>query len=260
MIADQNIFHFDLSPAELRWLSGALGILQLPLFDDSFFGSSLSAQQIMIREAQDSLQQRNLIRRVPKQGWQVDRTPAMIAQWLGSAASMLSIDIHTPSASTRHARVFVENETSMHVTVEKDRYHFSLAPSRVTMVDYILEQLGVSLLDMETAGEEYRLPQPITVLRSMWTDATLAAKMLRVARMASMDIRSLLAWGASLNWIVAFHPIQLSVEGSSSQTQAILCGSMRRCWSGYIDVRSDHVVTLSPIEMEAIRSLILNVL
>jgi hypothetical protein len=260
MTTENLSFHFELSPAELHWLSGAFGFMHLPLTSDSISRLSLEPRKDAIRSAQDSLQHRNLIHRVPGQGWQVDRLPAAIVRWLGSATTTLLLDYYSHSQVPHQAQIFTESERIMHITVEEDKYCFLFLPDRQALIHYLLDQFGASLQNHEPAATKFTLPQPVTVFRSAWTDSALAAKMLKVIQFETKEIKSLLTWAGSLEWVVTLKQAQIEAKAAGKKRQAVLCGNEKGYWAGELDGDVDSPVTLSPVNMEKIRALIYSLL
>ncbi len=253
-------FSLKLSPAELHWLAGAFGVISLPLLEDPLRSFTASQQKPMLVQALGSLQERGLIRGSARAGWQVDRLPAAVIQWLGSAANMLVLDVHTNSGIARRAQVFSEEGASMHVSVEEGQFHFLFLPDRKAVSDYLLDRLGASFLDPKPAADTYAFSQPATILRAAWKDHVLAAEMLKVTRLKPKAIKSLLTWAESLEWVVALTRVPIEAKKTGEQSQAFLCGNRNGCWAGRVDGSPDEPVTLSSMNIEETRALIENTL
>lgn len=255
-----TLFSFKLSPTELHWLAGAFSITSLPLPEHPFHSIKAVQQKPQLLQGLNSLRERGLVRGSAATSWQVDRLPAAIVNWFGSAARMLILNVHARDGGVRRAHVCTENDVSVYVTVEGDTYHFLFFPNCGALTEYLLDQFGASFSDPRTAAAQYAFPQPVTILRSAWTDASLAAKMLKVSRLKPKEIKSLLAWAGSLEWIVTLDHIQLDGEEAGRDSQTILCGNRQRCWSGRAGGDSDEAVTLSPINLVETQALIQNLL
>jgi hypothetical protein len=248
-------FLLQLSPLELRWLAASFGILHLPVLDDPLRHVPNSQLTDEFKNSMNSLETRGLVSRASS-GWQVDRLPAAILKWLGSAAVMLVVDLHLRAGLSRRIQVFTQDDVCMLVSLEDGKYHFLFLPGRMASSDHLLDQFGASSADPEPAPANYTISQPVTILRTAWTNPALAGQMLKVSRFEPGMIESLLAWAASLEWIIALNRIQLEGEEAGSKDQAIVCGSSHGRWSGRVSGNADDAVTLSSIALNEIRDLI----
>lgn len=246
---------FQLSPLELNWLAGAFGITRLPLIDDPLrhIANSQLAEEAKVGLA--SLQSRGLIQRASG-GYQVDRLPAAIVKWLGSSAGMLILDVHTRHGISRHAQVFTEEDASMSVSLEEGNYQFLFLPGHRAVSEYVFNQAGASFADQKGASAQYALSQPVTILRTVWTDPSLAGKMLKVIGLKPKETKPLLAWAESLEWIVTLNHVQLVGEKAGEERNVTLCGNKQQCWAGCVDGAVDKAVVLSSINMQEARSLV----
>jgi len=253
-------FHFKLSPAELHWLAGAFGLAHLPLLDTPVHNLPTSQfKEAELKNGLASLQSRGLISHASV-SYQVDRLSAAVIKWLGSAASMLLLDVHTRSRTSHRAQVFSEEDASMYVSLEDEKYQFLFLSGRRAVSDYLLDQVGASFADLKTATAKYALSQPVTILRTAWTDPSLAANMLKVTGLKPKEIKHLLAWAESLEWIVTLNHVQLEVEEIGKERKAILCGNKQGCWSGGIEGKAEDRITLTPISLREAHPLIENLL
>jgi len=244
-----------LSPLELHSLAGSFGIIRLPLLDDPLRHTPNSQLADDLKNGMDSLESRGLVSRVSS-GWQVDRLPAAIVKWLGLASNMLVVDLQLRAGLSRRAQVFTQNDVCMQVSLEDGTYQFLFLPGCTVLSDHLLDWFGASFVDLKPGSVNYALSQPITILRAAWTNPALAGKMLKVTRLKSKEIKPLLTWAESLEWIVALNHIQLEGEEAGSKDQAILCGTRHGCWSGRVYGNTDDAVTLSPVTLDEIRDLI----
>lgn len=246
---------FQLSPLELNYLAGAFGIIRLPLIDDPLRHIPNSQLAEEVKAGLASLQSRGLIQRASG-GYQVDRLPAAIVKWLGSSAGMLLLDIHTRHGISRHAQVFTEEDVSMFVSLEEGNYQFLFLPDHRTVSEYVFNQASASFADPKGASAQYTLSQAITILPTVWTDPSLAAKMLKVIGLKPKEIKPLLVWAESLEWILALKNVQLLEGEIGIKRSVILCGNKQKCWAGHVDEEANKAIILHPISIRAARSLI----
>jgi len=250
---------FQLSPLELHWLAGALGVARLPLSDDPLRHIPNSRLETQLQNGLTSLQSRGLISQASGT-YQVDRLPAAIVKWLGSAASVLIVDVHMRNGISRHAQVFTEQDTSMSVSLEDGNYQFLFLPTGRAVSDYVLNQAGASFADLKTAAAKYALSQPVTVLRAAWKDASLAARMLKVVGIQSKEAQSLLAWAASLEWMVALDHVQINGKDAAGAGKAVLCGTSQKSWLARMDGQPDETAIFSPVNSQTTHASIQNLL
>jgi len=253
-------YEFQLTPEELFWLAKAFQInsLRLPQNPLAKFGAHETKE--ILNRAQESLNRRSLIQPSDGGAWQVDRLPAAIVRWLGSEVNMLTLEAHTPNGVSRYARVFSEHEVDMFVKLDRDGYHFVFLQDREATSTYLLDWFDASFLHTKIATEKYMILQPVTIMRSAWNDPALATKMLTVTGQKPKDIKSILAWMKTLEWVLTFNRVDLEEEKARIKSQTIFCGNKQKAWSGDLDQSSDDAVMLSPINLESIRSVISNLL
>ncbi len=251
----ETSFDFPLSPAELHWLAGAFGLIRLPLPDDPLRYMPFSQREIELKKAVASLGARGLISQTSA-GYQVDRLPAAIIQWLGSAANMLKLDIHARSGIARRAQVFSREGMSMYVSLEEERFHFLFLPDGQAVSDYLLNQLGAAFLDPKPAAVKFAFSQPITILCAAWKDRVLAAKMLEVTHLKAKEIKPLLVWAESLEWVATLTQVQLEGKEAMEKSQTLLCGNKHGCWAGRVDSNPDEPVQFSSMNEKETRTLL----
>lgn len=198
---NSSAYRFTLSPAELHWLCGSFGYMQLPLPADTFAKLTFNEKEAELRSAQDLLQRRGLIQRVPGQGWQVDRVPAAAVRMLGSGANRFNFEMIKRSGATRHAQIVADTDIYMRVTLEDDSYHFLFSADKAPLVDELLNWLGASTPHPQPAFTAYTLPQPMTFLPIAWTDPALATKILKTHGQKTKEIKTALAWAETLDWV-----------------------------------------------------------
>jgi hypothetical protein len=250
---------FQLSPLELHWLADAFGVARLPLSDDPLRHVPDSRRKTEVQNGLTSLESRRLISRASS-GYQVDQLPAGIIQWLGSATGMLILDVYTCNGISRHAQVFTQEDTSMSVSLEEGNYQFLFLPTGRAVSDYLLKQVGASFADPKAAAPKYALSQPVTILRAAWKDPSLAGRMLKVIGIKPKEAQSLLAWAASLEWILALDHIQIRGKDDQGGRKAVLCGTSQTSWLADMDGQPDEIAGFSPVNSQTAHTAIQHLL
>jgi hypothetical protein len=245
----EMIYSFELSPAELHWLAGALGITKLPV------PTTEGQEKPHLADGLRSLQERNLVRKSGSNDWQVDNLPFALVHWLASAADMVVMEMRKRSGISSRGYIFKEHGAGMYITMEKSRYRFMLAPDKETISAWVLDLLGVSSPEPGLEAANYRFAQPDTILQSAWADPTATAKMLRVSGLQPGETESVIAWVGTLDWILSLKQLSLGGGEPEGGCQAILCGTAHCCWAAYLDAAADQdadFIAINVDEMHAI--------
>lgn len=247
-------FHFELSSAELRWLASAFGVTRFPLRGSAL--NSLPEIQIKVelKKGLESLNDRGLVQRVSA-NWQVDRLPSAIINWLGSATSMLILNIHSCEKPSSSLQIFIEQDANMVVENQDDTYRFLFLPGQKELTDHLLEKMGASIADRKQAPVKYSLSQPVTVLRTAWKDPSLAEQILKVIGLDPKASKTLLAWTGSLKWVASLEWGSIEAGSFTENRQAFLCGNSQGIWAGRSDKKiGDDLIELSPVTLEEMRN------
>ncbi|MFZ5903236.1 MAG: hypothetical protein ACOYZ8_06780 [Chloroflexota bacterium] len=230
MKRDAGLFPFDLSRAELHWLAGALGIARLPLPEVAPAGLSPSQLESLQKDGHASLLTRGLLRPSPGFGWQVERLPAALVQWIASAPSLLRLE-HIPKDGTpRRAHLFTSGNQGLFLEMDGDTAHFIVYKSLPLLQNAALRWL--SLPTRSQASTSYFLPQPLTFIPNAWKDPQLAARFLGERGTNPKTIKSTLAWVSTLEWAAALSQVKLERQGNSLLNQYDLCGNGKSTWGG----------------------------
>jgi hypothetical protein len=224
-----GVFYFDLSLAELHWLAGAFGISYLPLPDDAMSGRTLSQLEAEQKNGHASLLTRGLVRPSPSFGWQVDRLPTAIIQWLASAQSLLRLEHIPKSGSTRRIHIFTMGEQGISVEMNTDTAHFTLYETRAMLIESMIQWLAISPATKKSK-KNYQLPQPQTFLPAAWENLNLAETMLKTAGIAIK--KDSITWINSLEYVASFSRLELSGGESKTVNQFTICGDKKSAWGG----------------------------
>ena len=250
-----DIFSFELSVAELHWLAGAFAMTRLPLPEDPSRFLTAEEWKLQLAQAPATLQEHGFLTGSAQTGWQVDRLPGAIVRWLGSARTMLRLDVYASDGSTRCANIFSEGNACMQLILTGNAYKIVLFPDRIPMINHFLERLGISQIESPNMVTKYQCPQPLIIMATAWKDLPLATKMLMRTGLRPEDIQSTLAWAGTLDWIASLSPIQLN-ENIGTENQTILCGSGHDIWLAETGQAANDIVVFSPIDLEGIRNTI----
>ncbi len=251
-----GIFHFDLSLAELRWLAGALSISHLPLPDDVISGRTLSQLEAEQKNGHASLLTRGLVRPSPSFGWQVDRLPTAIIQWLASAQSLLRLDHILKSGTTRRVHIFTMGEQGMSVEMNADTAHFTLYEPPTMLIESAILWLALSPATKKSE-KSYQLPQPRAFLPAAWQNPNLAESMLKTAGIAIK--KDSITWMNSLEYFASLSRVELSGEENKTVSQFVICGDKKSTWGGTSEENSEKV-SFVPMTMKKITATMDNLL
>jgi hypothetical protein len=235
-----GVFHFDLSLAELRWLAGAFSISHLPLPDDAIGGRTLSQLEAEQRNGHTSLLTRGLVHASPSFGWQVDRLPTAIIQWLASAQSLLRLEHIPKNGAPRRINIFTMDEQGMSVEMNADAAHFTLYETRAMLIESALGWLALSSVTKKSA-KTYQLPQPQSFLPAAWKNPKLAEKMLKTAGIAAK--KDVITWVNSLEYVASLSRVELSEN--KILDQFVICGDKKSVWGG-----SGEKISFAPMTMK----------
>lgn len=231
MKSDAGLFPFDLSRAELHWLAGAFGIARLPLPDLAPAGLSPAQLESLQKDGHASLLTRGLLRPSPGFGWQVERLPAALVQWIASAPSLLRLE-HIPKAGTvRRAHLFTAGEQGLSLEMEGETARFVLYESLPLLREAALRWLSLPAKSKPTPFS-HTIPQPLTFLPAAWRDSQLAARILKERGVNPKTAKSALDWAASLEWVAALSAVKLEGDRNTLLKQFAFCGDGKSLWGG----------------------------
>ena len=233
MKRDAGVFPFDLSRAELHWLAGAFGIASLPLPPSGDAPSGLSPSQMEARQKNGhaSLLTRGLIRPSPGFGWQVERLPAALLQWISSAPSLLRLERIPKDGAAQRIHLFTAGDQGLSLEMDDDTARFVIFQTR-----RLLQESAVRWLALPAGAKKsttaHDLPQPITFLPTTWKDSQLASRILKEQGMNTKTAKSTLAWAVSLEWVTALSKVKLEGQRNVLANQFVLCGNAKSIWGG----------------------------
>lgn len=230
MKREAGAFAFDLSRAELHWLAGAFGIASLPLPDDAPAGLSPAQSESRQKEGHASLLTRGLLRPSPGFGWQAERLPAALVQWIASAPSLLRLERIPKNGTPRRAHLFTQGDHGLSLEMDGDSARFVIYESLPLLRNMALRWL--SLPAKAKASASHSIPQPLTFLPAAWKDPQLAARILEERGMNPKAVKSALAWISTLQWVGAVSQVKLEGRNNSILRQVVLCGDKKSAWGG----------------------------
>lgn len=245
-----GVFQFDLSRAELFWLAGAFGISSLPLPDATI--ERLTHDQLEQRQkaGHASLLTRGLIRPSPGFGWQIERLPAALVQWISSAPSLLRLEHTSKGGSVRRIHLFTADDQGLSVEMDGDAARFVIFQSRRRLQKSAITWLSLPVKTKKSAGS-HELPQPLTFISTAWKDPILAARILKEQGFNAKTAKSTLDWVASLQWVAVLSKVKLEGYKNTLTDQFALCGDERSMWGG---VTSEQKVSFINIAEKAINA------
>ena len=237
-------YPFELSLAELHWLAGAFGISSLPLPDKMFGGLTLPQLEERQKNGHASLLTRGLIRPSPGFGWQVERLPAALLQWISSAPSLLRLERIPKDAPARSLHLFTADAQGLSLEMEDDTARFILFQTRRLLQESVMRWLSLPAKAKKSAIV-HDLPQPITFLPAAWNDPALAARILKERGLNAKTAKSALVWVASLEWVTALSKVTLEGNRNTVADQFALCGDEKSIWGGMDDGQKVSFVHLA---------------
>lgn len=228
MKMELNSFQFDLSLDELHWLAGAFGITRLPLPEHN--QEEMTHEQLLQkqRNGHASLLTRGLIRPSPGFGWQVDRLPAAIFQWMAAAGSMLRMEQIEKGGGKTYLHVFTSGEQALSVEIESNFAKFFLYKTHASLK----ESLQIWLKIPAKSGiskNTFSIPQPQTFIPLVWKDPKLAAQILKNNGL-SVNSKLLIEWAASLKCLKTLSNIQINSEMSGCSEQFMVGNDEKTLW------------------------------
>jgi len=227
------IYTLDLARGELYWLAGSFGVTNLPVPDDAWHGLSMEAYEADVQKGNASLLARGLIRPSPGFGWQVDRLPSAIIQWLSNANSLLRLECIPKIGETRIAHYFTSGDQGLSVEIDTDVAHFTLYKSRAVLTEAILSWLALptTAKNVEAA---YQLPQPEAFLPAAWKNPKLSEKMLRAADILDKG-KVITTWINSLEYVVILNKVQVDGRIYNVIDRFSICGDKKLIWGGGLE-------------------------
>jgi len=224
-------YPFELSLAELHWLAGAFGIASLPLPEDAPAGLSPAQMEARQKDGHASLLTRGLIRPSPGFGWQVERLPAALLQWISSAPSLLRLERIPQDGAAQRIHLFTAGDQGLSLEMDGDTARFAIFQTR-----RLLQESAVRWLALPAGAKKsttaHDLPQPFTFLPTAWNDPALAARILKERGVNAKTAQSTLTWAVSLEWVIALSKVKLEGQRNVIASQFVLCGNAKSIWGG----------------------------
>jgi len=224
---------FQLSRVELYWLVGSFGITNILILDEAWRGRSIRDYEADLQEGNASLTTRGLIRPSPGFGWQVDRLPAAIVQWMATANSMLRVEHIEKNSVKSNLHIFTSGEQALSIEIENDIAHFVLYKTRTAMKKTLQKWLNIPAKSGKSK-DTFSIPQPQTFIPVAWKDPKLAAQILK-NNDPSANSKTLIEWAASLKCLVVFSKVQINSEAGGASAQFTLCMDGKSLWGGGVD-------------------------
>jgi hypothetical protein len=246
-----STYILDLARGELYWLAGSFGVTNLPIPDNAWGGLSAQTYEADIHKGNASLLARGLIRPSPGFGWQVDRLPSAIIQWLSNANLLLRVDYIPKNETTRIAHFFTSGEQGLSVEVDTDAAHFTLYETRAVLIEAIFNLLALSTTAKNTEAA-YQLPQPETFLPAAWKNPELSEKMLRAAGTFDKG-KDITTWINSLEYVVILNKVQVDGRKYKITDQFSICGDKKLIWGGGVE---NEKVSYTPFPNKELTSII----
>jgi len=224
-------YPFELSLAELHWLAGAFGISSLPLPRETFDGLTPPQLEERQKNGHASLLTRGLIRPSPGFGWQVERLPAALLQWISSAPSLLRLERIPKDGAAQRIHLFTAGDQGLSLEMDDDTARFVIFQTR-----RLLQESAVRWLALPAGAKKsttaHDLPQPFTFLPTAWNDPALAARILKERGVNAKTAQSTLTWAVSLEWVIALSKVKLEGQRNVIASQFVLCGNAKSIWGG----------------------------
>jgi hypothetical protein len=246
-----STYTLDLGRGELYWLAGSFGVTNLPVPDDAWRGHSMETYEADIQKGNASLLTRGLIRPSPGFGWQVDRLPSAIIQWLSSANSLLRVEYIPKNETTRIAHFFTSGEQGLSVEIDSDAAHFTLYETRPVLIEAILNLLALPTT-AKKAEAAYQLPQPEAFLPAAWKNPKLSEKMLKAADILVKG-KDITTWITSLEYVVILNKVQVDGRKYNIIDRFSICGDKKFIWGGEVE---NEKVTFTPVLIKKITATI----
>jgi hypothetical protein len=260
MNVETSAFRFQLSPAELHWLAGAFGLTRLYLPDDPMRGLAPAQVQPRLNAGLTSLQARGLIRRLAPATWDVDRVPAGIIRWMGGAETIGLIDIHLRTGGSYATCVFTQGDAALAGSLRDKNYEFTIYPGRAPCFADLLGAAGAVFSDVAPDPQCWDVPQPGIVVRTTWKDAALAERMLRVAGLKPRQIKPLLAWMQTLQWLAVVNELDIHAERNLLRLRTVAGGDRHNVWNTNGALENDEMLSLVYTPRKQVTAMLHNLL
>lgn len=230
MKSNDDTLHFELTLDELNWLAGAFGVASLPLPDHARPETSAAQLREGQKKGHASLLRRGLIQSSPGFGWQVDRLPAALIQWMATATSMLRVERIEKEGKKQVMHIFTSGDQALSVEIADSLVNFFLYKSH----DGLKRSLSAWLklpTRIKKGNETFSIPQPQTLFAAAWQNPDLIEKMLRVAG-NRLEVQNETEWVKSITAISVLSKIHLHQTDQSPNSHLFLCRDKTALWVG----------------------------
>lgn len=251
MKSNDDTFHFELTLDELNWLAGAFGITSLPLPVHAHQETAPAQLMEGQKRGHASLLRRGLIQSSPGFGWQVDRHPAALIQWMATATSMLRVERIEKEGKKQVMHIFTSDNQALSVEMTGNDVNFILYKTRAVLKKSLNLSFQNPSKSRKSSGA-FTVPQPQTFILVAWNDPLLAGKILANCRL-SIGSKELFKWIAALNWLGILRKLNINGKSDETSTPFCICASDNNQWGGMLE---NEIVNFSPIAIKEVDAII----
>jgi hypothetical protein len=222
-------FLLTLSYAELSWLAGVFGQTRLAL---PWAVPSLPAESL--RQVQDGLAGRNLIRREPGTGWKVDQLAAFLVQWLGTVVEYTRVEILRSGMEPVRIGLYQKQGLTLLAECAAQSVAFVFLPDEASLWAELVHCLDLG--GLRSGRGKFLIPKAAEIVRAAWRERGNDARSQSKEAIRQLLVRSGLSKGevtTTLGWIEALKTvIQFTHVPPKKEEPYCLLSDGKGMWAG----------------------------
>jgi hypothetical protein len=220
-----------LSPGELFWIAGHLGIKNVPLLGSAFRGRSPEEVRTAIQQGFEALINRNLAHRQGPRQVEVDQTLLNIVTMVATPDYTIVVSSLRKDETPFQAYLFFKGSQSVSVVFQDRFFHFSLFREEAGLLRSLSIWMGISGQVSERAVQ-FRAPVndlPDHIQKG-WSQPDKAAELLQAAGLSPDEATRQADFLSQMSMITIMKRINFQTARLSMQGQVTLIGNSGNLW------------------------------
>jgi hypothetical protein len=221
-----------LSPGELFWIAGHLGLKTIPLLGGAFRGRSPEEVRTAIQQGFEALINRNLVHRQGLRVVELDSTLTSVVTMVATPDYTILINSMRKDETPFQAYLFFKDSQSISVIFQDRFFHFSLVREDAALQRSLLNWMGIGGQISERA-----LPfrSPVNdlpdLMQKFWAQPDMGVDLLKGTGLSLEDATRQADFFGQIAMVSLFKRINFQTARLSMQGQVVLVGNTGNLWA-----------------------------
>ena len=221
-----------LSPGELLWIAGHLGLKNIPLLGGAFRGHSPEEVRASIQQGFDILLNRNLVHRQGQHQLELDSTLASVVTMVGTPDYTILISCMRKEEPPFQAYLYFKDNQSVLVIFQDRFFHFSLFREEAALQRSLSIWMGIGGQVSEKVTQ-FRSPASDLsgLLQKIWSQTDKSVDILQETGLSQEDATLQADFLGQISMVSLLKRINYQKAHLSMQGQVILVGNSGNLWA-----------------------------